>query len=187
LKKFLFFLFVPFFLHADFVEVKLGYFYPQDKTFQQLYHHGGFAPFLEADFAVYKALHFWMEEFFFIRNGHEPISQASTSVFLLPISAGLKYIQPINHNWDFYLKGGGNWFYLHTKQNDPYVKKIDHKNSFGATAGTGFLYHISKHAVLDIFFNYLYDKKTFTDPNSLYKIHLFTGGYAAGLGGGYFF
>lgn len=170
------------------IEIKPAYFYFQDNTFRHIYGHGACLTSFEADIRLKQDLRIWAEAGYLYKTGHvKSAYNAKAKITLVPVSFGLKYFVNLPKGIHIYAKIGPNWYYCKTKQNYAYVPSKITKKGYGATFGIGGLIYVGKDFYLDLFSNYLYDKKEFTDPTSNSRIKRYFGGATAGLGIGYQF
>lgn len=170
-------------------EVKTAYFHFQDDTARAIYSDGGFMPSIEGSYRLYKVLHLFSEAAFFYKNGKVELTETKNRLIFVPVSLGLKPIFDISKSkkMKFYFKVAPNWYWVQEKQKYPFLKRKKSKTGFGGTFGIGALQYITPNFVLDVFFNYLYDKKTIKDPTSELKFKRYFGGIQAGAGLGYSF
>jgi len=165
-------------------EVKPTYFYPQDKVFRSIYGTNHFMMNFELDQKVYNYFHLFLEVGYLNDNGVVKAVDADTEVTLVPLTFGAKFIYNMD-KWNLYGKIGPNWVWAKAEDHYPTVKEKVTKNVFGGTIGVGAFYQVSPKILLDLFVNYLYDRKTFRD-NDL-RIKIYGGGLQAGFGLGYTF
>ncbi|MBI5346939.1 MAG: outer membrane beta-barrel protein [Chlamydiae bacterium] len=169
-------------MKGSILEIKPAYFHFQDPHLRSIFGNSAFMITGEYDHSLSNRLHIYADASYLQKEGTLHKYKTDAIITLIPLSIGLKYIYPYMSHLFFYGKAGPNWFYLRAKQQYPFVKEVDTKNGFGATLGTGSLIFISKTFFFDLFVNYLYDKKTFLDPNSNFNIKMYAGGFEVGLG-----
>jgi len=165
-----------------FVEFKPAYFHYQDNVARSIFGHGGYMSIFGFDVEAYKYLHVWIDLGFLFDSGKVKSANAKERVTFLPLSLGLKYLYKINNQASLYAKTGPNWTYVSTKVDYPYIQQRVSKNDFGALFGIGSLISLDKNFSLDLFFDYIYNKKSFIDSNSNLRLKRYFGGFAMGIG-----
>lgn len=168
-------------------EIKTSYFVFQDDTARKVYSGGTFMPSLEGNYRLYKNLHLFSEAAFLYKDGTTEDVNSKATLILVPISLGLKPIFDVTDQVKIYFKAAPNWYYVREKLKYPFLKRSKSETGFGATFGVGTLKYLSCSWVLDIFVNYLYDRKTIRDSTSDIKFKRYIGGFQAGAGIGYSF
>jgi len=83
----------------------------------------------------------------------------------IPISLGLKWIQPICGCLNFYLGAGPRYFFTRTRNEYPFIKRHERKNGWGGVVIGGFTYDICWGLFLDAFASWSYMK--FGKPSGL--------------------
>lgn len=146
------------------LEVRTSYFYPTSHKFRSIFGDGNVNYQLNTTFPVYYGKNVWVQGIdiwfavdYFHKNGHTKPLHDRTSISIVPITIGLKYffpalgkVAPVN----FYLGSGLKYFFVHTHDNNPYVKRILNVNGAGGVFETGFTTTFVKHLVLDVFASY---------------------------------
>ncbi len=172
------------------LEFKPAVFYYQDSTIRHIYGKFAFMAILEMDQSIKHNVHIYLAPGYARSNG-KVASTADIDWLLVPISAGLKYVYPVSSYAYLYAKLGPTWFYAKSKMNNhssyPWVQRISIAKVWGCNVGIGGLVHLGHNFYLDLFFNYLYGKDSFLDPNSNTRIKLYTGGLESLVGLGYKF
>jgi len=171
------------------MNLNLSYFWPQDKTFRDLY-KGGFLPLLEFSYMFYKGWGTWLEVGYFHRKRTITIVdgvRATAKIDQVPLSIGLNYTYVVCSYFDLFFKIAPNWVYTKTYVNVSNMKKTTIKNAFGGTFGLGGSFKFKDGWFVKIFLNYLYDKRKIHDQlsDNTYKVYL--GGLQTGAGIGYTF
>jgi hypothetical protein len=163
---------------------KPAYFWPQEKNRYRGIYKGGFIPLVEMGYVAKNGLGPFLEVGYFHKKAHKTSAdfRARTKVTQVPLSLGLKYTFCIISCWDFYMKIGPNWLYTKTEVNIPHLKYTVTKNTFGGTFGLGNKIYIFKSLFLELFANYLYDKKKIHDRDSGETFRVYLGGIQAGGG-----
>jgi len=167
---------------------KPSYFWPQSKIYRGIY-TGGFLPLIETCYIAKNGVGTFLEVGYFYKKTHKTSLNINSRVEIVqvPLSLGLSYTFYITSFLDFYLKIGPNWVYTKTKVDIPDIKHTVIKNTFGGTFGLGGKIHISKHLFLELFSDYLYDKKKVNDRDSGESVKVYLGGIQAGGGLGIIF
>lgn len=188
----IFFLFISVVVFSEktrplgFVSFKPSYFYPQDKNFRRLY-NGGYLTLAELGFVLNKRGFLSMEAGCFHKN--ERISgidlHLDSSVMVVPLSLYLGYIVAKGSFWDLYAKAGPNLVYGKTDISIPGLPNVEHKWTFGGSFGCGSKFYFPDGVFIEVFLNYLYDKKKIHDSGDHFSVYV--GGLQAGGGLGYRF
>ena len=166
-----------------------SYFWPQDKTFRDIY-KDGFLPLFEVSYIFYEGLGTWLEVGYFHKKETITIVdgiRATAKIDQVPLSIGLSYTYDVCSFFDIFFKIAPNWVYTKTYVNVSNMKKTTIKNAFGGTFGLGGSFKFKDGWFIKAFINYLYDKRKIHDQlsNSSYKVYL--GGIQTGAGIGYTF
>lgn len=167
------------------IAFKPAYFCPQSHLYRHLY-DGGYLTLFEATYTLFKSFNLFLEAGYFhkrvnVRSADEYVSSTITHI---PVSLGINYTLCVSSCLDLFLKVAPNWVYTKTWLDITNLKKNVHKNTFGGTLGTGAIYHISKMFFLELFVNYLYDKKHIHDHLSGESFSRKLGGLQVGGGVG---
>jgi hypothetical protein len=168
------------------IEFKPAYFFPQDSVFKEIY-EGGFIALGELSFYIYKNyLTLFIESGYFSKTGkiNDVDSKVHTSVCQVPVTLGFVFNYPIFSNFDIYAKIGPNYLYTKVKQQSSFFKPKEIINCYGGTFGAGVKYLFLRYCLLDLFFNYRFDKKEIHDSLSDSTFQRYLGGFDLGLGVG---
>ena len=165
---------------------KPAYFHPQDRVYRNVY-GGGYISLGEINCKLYKSLYLWLESGFLNKTNtiNRLGSRYNVEVEQIPISFGLNYLFPRFCRTNIYLKIGPNWLFTRTVDDLPSVGTVNKKWSFGATFGTGAKIHCTSDMFLDVFLNYLYNRKKIQNSNTEFIRYL--GGLQVGAGIGWMF
>lgn len=166
------------------IEFKPAYFFPQDHVFKEIY-EGGFIALGELSFYIFRDyLTLYIESGYFSKTGkiNDLDSKVHTTVSQVPLTLGLVFNYPVFEKFDIYAKVGPNYLYTKVKQQSPFFKPKQTVNCFGATVGAGIKYLFLRYCLLDLFFNYRYDKKEIHDSSSDTMFQRYLGGFDLGLG-----
>lgn len=150
------------------LEGKVGYFYPTNDRFRDVY-DGGALYGIEFNMQAWKCIYLWSEVDYFHRSGKTEIKFESTDgsaschlrhkeggrthLTLVPLSVGLKYFTP-PYPVRFYLGAGVLAEYLHTST---HAKHLAHKNNGWGVGGafkSGLLFTIKEAFLINVFSDY---------------------------------
>lgn len=169
-----------------FVSFKPSYFYPQDKNFRHLY-KGGYLPLGEIGFMLPKRFFLSVEGGCFHKRKRLTSADLtfSTSVTVVPLSLYAGYIFAQGSFWDLYAKAGPNAVYAKTHITVPGLPSNKREWTFGGSFGAGAKFYFYRGFFVELFLNYLYDKKEIHDSGDRFSVYM--GGLQAGGGLGYRF
>lgn len=169
---------------------KAGYFWPQEKIYRRIY-GGGLMPLFEMcyDIGCCRAFGLFGEVGYFYKSTdvRSEDVKVDTNVTTIPLSIGLSYTFKALSWIDVYFKIGPNYIYTKTWVDIEALKRHIHKNTFGGTFGTGLKFNLCNGAFLEMYANYLYDRKKIHDFVSGLKFKRYLGGIQTGVGLGYKF
>ena len=174
-------LFVPLCSFEAFLEVRGGYFFPQEKRLRDIYHGGGWEPEVEARFRFYDHFDAWVNVNAFLQSGRSSLG-TPTFVQIYPLSVGVNYAFEIIDHFDFYLGVGPVITWLIISDNSPYVKRSIFQTGGGVTSKTGILYHFPKWIYLDFYADYSYMYIGSFQQDGVETNALNVGGLRLGLG-----
>lgn len=164
------------------LEVRGGYFWPQQRVVREIYHHGGGEVELEGMKWVYKGLNVWANVNYFPRSGQSIGPGDSTRINLVPLSWGVKYFFPLVAGLDVYLGGGASYTFVRIKDNSCFVEEHVSKGGFGGVGKFGVAYTFNNHLFLDLFADY-YSRMRFHPKNPCIEgFSVNFGGIRTGLG-----
>lgn len=171
---------------VGFISFKPSYFYPQDKTFRHLY-KGGYLSLAEIGFMLPKRLFLSVESGYFHKTKRLSSFDLDfeSSVTLVPTSLYLGYIFAQGCFWDLYAKAGPNAVYAHTHISIPGIPSNKREWTFGGSFGLGSKFYICRGLFVEMFLNYLYDRKEIHDHGGHFSV--FIGGLQTGGALGYRF
>ena len=188
-KYFLFFLIAAGLFGDDprgWISLKPSYFYPQDNLFRHLY-GDGFLCSAELGYMLGNRCFFTLESGYF----HKAETLASfdlkfsSSVTVVPSSLYLGSIIAQGNFWDLYVKAGPNIVYARTHVEIPNLPTNVRKWYVGGSFGCGSKFYFYKGFFLDLFFNYLYDRKKIKASGD--RFFVYVGGFQTGGAIGYRF
>jgi hypothetical protein len=156
-----------------FVSLKPSYFYPQDSTFRHLY-KGGFLPLAEVGFMLKERVFLSAEGgCFYSRHRIRSFDIYHYSfVMLVPCSLYLGYLFAKGDEWNLYLKIGPNEVYTKTRIHIPNLPTNTVKWTFGGSVGAGSRIMWKNRAFVELFCNYLFDRKNIFSRGSHFFIDL---------------
>lgn len=163
-------------------ELRGGYFYPTSKDFREIYPRGG----LEGEIEVSKIFRenwiAWGNVNYFEKDGRSIGFHNKTTIRMLPLSLGLKYQFHFCRSISPYLGLGLTYTLSNIQNHSEFVKKNVIKGAFGFVVKSGTFINLSENFLLDLFFDYYYQKIHFYQSH-----HVDLGGFRMGLGLGYRF
>ena len=154
---------------------KVQYFYPLDKDFQDIY-GGGLSFGGELGISLFGRVDLWLGAAVFQRKGELTFTKEETTLWIYPVSAGLRFrltrgaVQP-------YL-GAGVGYFLYRESNA--IGDVE-KQAVGLVSRGGLHFYITRGFLIDLFFEYSTCKITPAD----FTVNI--GGIAGGLALGFVF
>ena len=169
-------------------EVKGGYFYPTDKIFREIYSPNGIYG-MEITTYAWDNYYIWIGADFFTNTGHSIGLEDPTSIYLVPLTFGLKYFYPVNRDVDLYAGLGFQGTYLKTIDDSPFVAHEVSNWDAGGIVKFGAILNMDKNFFIDLFTNYSYQKMDFQDTEGGFLEHFKVdlSGFTVGVGIGYRF
>ncbi|MCH9811458.1 hypothetical protein K0U07_01695 [bacterium] len=163
------------------LQVRGGYFFPQEERLRDIYHGGGWEPEIEARFCFYEKFDAWVNFNAFWRSGRSSLGRP-TFIQIYPLSIGVNYNIEIIDHFDFYLGVGPVITWLIISDNSPYVKRSIFQTGGGVTSKTGITYHLPKWVFLDFYADYSYMYIGSFHQDGVETNSLNVGGLRLGLG-----
>lgn len=145
-------------------EFKVGYFYPTDDNFRDIY-SGGAMTGLEFNCQAWGRLYSWIGGSYFTASGHSTEEHNKTFVTIVPVEIGLKYLFPVSTNARMYFGIGAAPTYLHTQDDSDFVIKSHHKWGIGGIVKAGAVVNIAGRFFLDFYGNYSFTKISFNNTH----------------------
>lgn len=158
------------------IELKMGYQYPSDRVFRDIY-GGGLKYGGEASISVWKGLAVWLEGSRFVKEGELTFTKERTKVQIIPLGLGIRYSLPLHDKLDLY--AGAGLQYSRFKEENP-IGEVQ-ESQLGYVAKLGLNQRISKGVLIDVFAEYSYCRMKPAD------FEFDIGGLSAGVGVGYEF
>jgi len=174
------------------VEAKAGYFFFSDSKLLKIYDKGGLDVQLSATYPLWNLCSNWTLNAYgsleyFQRSGKSLHDHQKTSLWSIPVNAGIKPVYTFNNCLQYYFAIGPRYFYIHQHNNSSYVFKNRSRNGLGIFINTGLNYFLCDNLLLDIFGEYSYGKVHFHGGSRVYTRRTQIGGYTFGGGIGYEF
>ena len=171
---------------VGFISFKPSYFYPQDKSFRHLY-KGGYLSLAGLGFMLPKRFFLSVEAGYFHKSKRMSSFDLNfeSSITLVPTSLYLGYIFAQGSFWELYAKVGPNAVYAKTHVFIPGMPSNKREWTFGGSFSLGSKFYVYKGLFVEMFLNYLYDKKEINDHGDRFSV--FVGGLQAGGALGYRF
>jgi hypothetical protein len=171
------------------LEFKAGYFFFLS-SMNKVYKDGGLDLQLSTTWRVAPWLRVYGSVEYLEKSGQSLNGNERTSIWEIPISAGLQPIVLFSSKPEIWLycTGGPRYVFARVHNRSPYVSKYMRSNDIGAFANVGVLYKIARHFTLNFFGEYSYARLSFTSSvaNSFGKT-VQAGGLTFGGGLGYAF
>ncbi len=141
------------------VQGKVGFFYPSDSDFQDIY-GGGFIYGAEVDWRYIPMFDLYADAMYFSKGGKSLGKERHTRIKLLPVSLGLKVSVPLP-GMEVYFGVAAKHFNLKIHNDSPYVSRNVTKNGFGWGAKAGVTVCLPCNFFFDIFLEYMRKKFDF--------------------------
>lgn len=84
------------------------------------------------------------------------ICQQDTHIRLVPLTAGLKWIQTINDRVEVYVGAAPKYYFMHIHNETSFVPCFSSQNGCGGYATTGAFFYPTEHFMMNIFLSYSY-------------------------------
>lgn len=146
--------------HDVIVEAKAAYFLPTNSRFRDIYGNGSGQYGAEVTCKIFRQLYGFASADFFNKKGKSVNFCSPTTVNIINLGIGLKYLFPFCVG-DFYLGLGALPTRLHTTDCSPYVVKNRTKWGCGGIAKIGTYFNLPKSFVVDLFVDYSFVKIPF--------------------------
>lgn len=122
------------------------------------------------------------------KDGTTAVGGYDTTIRIIPLTLGLKWIQPLKGQWFGYIGAGPRYFFMRIKDSLAVVKPRTYKNGCGGVVMVGSKWFFARQAYLDTFLSY--DFKRFSAPSTPTSVtghSLEIGGLQIGGGFGFSF
>lgn len=160
------------------VEFRVASFYPTSKLFRQVYPPARVTYGIDISRQFYCNSYLWIDVDWFNKWGHSvgpKEFRRGTSIDLIPVSMGLKYVLPVTSAIDAYAGAGVAYTFLHVRNHSRFVHEHVYRQGFGGVVKTGLKLKLGCYFV-DLFGDYLYQQFHF------YGHHTEVGGFKIGGG-----
>jgi len=114
--------------------------------------------------SFWNSLSIFADVSYLAKSGHTSVGHHKTHIQIIPVSLGLKWVQPISDSVNFYLGAAPRYYFLHIHNRYNFVKKNINKNGLGGVVITGFTYNFWEGLYLDLFASYSF--KRFNKPST---------------------
>lgn len=169
MKKYFAFIFVLFLISQPvFAEIesfhidgRVSAFFPSDKLFRKIYGDCLVNYEIEIGKVFCNNYELWANVGWLSKHGKSSPLLDKTRFENTTLSAGGKYIYPINACLQLYLGLGINGSFVHVHNNSHYVKRNVNKEGVGGVAKLGLYYELYDNLFLEIFSDYLYQRMHF--------------------------
>ena len=173
--------------NSPLLELKAGYFFFASHKMRKIYDKGGWDVQLSGSFPVWKWLDVYSSVEYLERSGNSLNSGQKTSIWIVPLSLGLKPVFRICPQLEYYFAIGPRYIFLRQHNRSSYVSKFINNNGFAGFVNTGFNFFVTPHFVIDIFGEYSYAKLHTKSSSNYYGQDTQLGGFTFGGGVGYAF
>lgn len=141
------------------VEARVAAYKPLDKRFRQIYGNWGTAYEAEIDKSFCGCpWSGWLNFSWFSKKGRSLGLENKTRIQLFPLSGGVKYTYNFNDCWSMYGGVGVAYSWLRIHDKSRHVKQHTNKETVGAVAKYGLIYHINCNFFADFFADYIYQR-----------------------------
>lgn len=179
---YLFLLFAPFFIHASTTEFRVGYYYPQSNLMRDIYQNGGVEFEFENTVLISRYIDLWANINYFQRDGRSLGLSDKTSVKLIPVSLGFKYLYACANYWNIYLGIGGSYTWARFHDQSSYVEKHPRKQAFGWVVKSGIIHYLQPCLYLNLFADYYSTSIAGVHQNGVEGTACNVGGLRTGVG-----
>jgi len=170
------------------IKGKISYYYPINHTFRKIYDERAFYG-VEGSIQAFKDLFVYTGVNLLPSSGQSIGENSKTDLWLVPLEVGLKYFFPIqNCYYEIYVAAAAAPFYVHIKDDSPFVVRKRTKWDIGGSFKGGLLLFPTRTGfMIDIFLNYFLLKSDFSDTDKTVGRRADFSGLSAGTGIGYWF
>lgn len=170
------------------IETKFSYYHPHSGTLREIYSDRVLYG-LEGSLLIYKDLFIYSGINFLPASGHSIPARNKIHLLLIPIEFGLEYFIPlIDPYLDLYFGAAITPFYVHVKDDSPFVVRKRTKWDIGGSFKSGLvIFPGTTNFFLDIFVDYYLLKTKFDDTDRTVGRKTNFSGLSIGGGLGYAF
>ena len=185
-------LFLPVFIDAVSVEFSANTFFPINETIQDIYGNVWPDVALIIDhiqpFDRVPQLSFFGQIDYLFKDGFSLDFHQATTIQLVPITFGVKWIEPFRDDVELYFGIAPKYYFMYTTNDSTYVPSSSNENGCGILANIGTFIYPTEHFMIDVFLSYSY--MNFAAPASTSQVSGFetnVSGFNLGVGLGYDF
>ncbi len=181
---------IPAFSREVWIEPKGGYFYPTSDRLRDFYSPGGGFVGAEITGELTGRWYGFLGSSWFSKSGHSDGLGNKTTINLVPIQAGFKYLQPCSDKVDAYFGLGFQTDYVHFHDHSSFVVQKSTNWGYGAVGKFGFLWTHCNGFFLDLFAEYAWIAKVHfsgTLDGAIERVPVDVSAISSGIGIGYRF
>jgi len=165
--------------------VKVSAFFPTSKKICRIY--SSVMPYyeLEINKNFCENWQFWLGGGYVSDRGKALGCKTKTSMWLVPLSTGLKYLYPLNQCLNLYAGAGACYSLFHTKDSSRYVHKNNFQDTLGGIFKLGCFFNLTGQLFGDVSLEYLYQRFSFSHHSSRHytlRHHVDMSGFKIGGG-----
>lgn len=172
------------------IEGRFAAFVPFEHKVRKIYND--FLPSVEVETSmrVWDCFSAFFNASYVWNTGHSLGVGNKTQLQIVPLSLGLKWVQPWICDIDVYLGAGATYSFLRIHDHSPFVHEHVNKQAWGGTAKAGFIYHYTSCLFFEGFVDYIYTRFNFHESDDTPYVErndLNMSGIKFGVGVGYNF
>jgi len=171
------------------IEARTSYYYPTNQLFRDIYGEGTLSG-IELTFKTIKPVYLFASGNIFYARGNSinPLAPGNrTTIWLVPLELGLMAKFPVHRLVEVYFGSAIVPFYVHTKNDSPFVIRKRDKWDVGGSFKTGVRIHPVQLFFLDVFLNYYLMEAKFNNTSLTIGRRASFSGLSAGGGIGFSF
>ena len=174
---------------SPWLECKPSYFIFIAEPMHAIYPHGGFQVQASTSVPVYKFIDFYASVGYRQAWGHALNTEQDTTLKIVPVDVGLKFIESFCDSWRYFLTVGPRGFYVQQKNTTENVDAVASGGFVGFFANFGCNKEFYNGCLLGLFAEYCYEKTSIcpTMQNVYSNGPVQIGGVALGFSVGYAF
>ena len=185
-------LILPTYFHAVSFEASVNTFFPTNEIMKNMYGEAwpDFALIVDhiQPFDSVPQLSFFGQVDYLFKDGFSLNFHQATTIQLIPITLGIKWIQPIRDDVEIYFGVAPKYYFMHMTNDSTFIPPASSQNGCGFFANLGGFIYPTEHFMIDIFCSYSY--MNFAAPESVPGVTSFStnvSGFNLGVGLGYDF
>ncbi len=195
MKKYIFFFGLLFHLEqkpfdlSAWLEFKPSYFFFVAEPMHAIYRHGGFQLQASTSVPMHRFVDFYASVGYRQAWGHALNTKEDTTIKVVPVDLGLKFIETFRDSWFYFLTIGPRGFYVQQKNKTETVDAKASGGFVGFFTNFGCNKEFDNGCLLGLFAEYSYEKKAIcpTMDNVYSNGPVQIGGIALGFSAGYAF